>query len=336
MRKRELDGLRFLLAITVMLWHAQGYVGQIVNTEIYIFRGEIATVIFFMLSGFFVIYLKNVNHKISVFAFCSNKLKKIYPVYFLTVMYIAILYWGKRFLVANPKLLIRHLLLLQSWPLHNKAAAEFNGPAWYLSCLMCYWIVTPALLKCFQTKWFKRLIVVCYAAFFAECFLKVNWNGIWLAWPFIAYCVGMVLGDICNKDEFKRVNKKVSAVLTAMLFLAAEIACNLKWNEFVLYSVNIAFGTILILYICTYTDSGFHKILKSKIMSSGGALTMNMYLVHSPIMYSLDRINWIREKPCVWLLCAFSLTISISYLLKIVPSKGKNSTYKSVLFSKDN
>lgn len=328
-RRKEFDGLRFILAICVMLWHSRVYVEQILPLKIYIFRGEIANVIFFMLSGFFItfnkkIYVNNVNE---YFRFVYNKIKTIYPLYFASLIYISILYWKKNFLIANPKLLIRHIFLIQSWPIHNNASAEFNGPMWFLSCLLFCWIITPFILKINIKKRLYPLVVFLAIAFIVESLLSIDCNGIWKIWPTVAYLVGMVIGDVWVQFHVKSSKRReiIGFFILGLLFLIAEIACIAKWQYGMTYLILIIFACYLIVYILFMPESTIAKILRSNILSNGGAYTMNIFVIHSPIMYTYDRIDLLKSMPLLWLALVFGTTIVLSVILKEL---GKYMHYK--------
>lgn len=333
-RRKEFEGLRFILALCVMLWHSRGYVEQIFPSRIYLFRGEITNVVFYMLSGFFITYNKKVsiNNINEYLKFIFKKLKKIYPLYFVSLIYISVLYWGNRFLKANPRLFIRHVLLLQSWPMHNKAAAEFNGPMWFLSCLLFCWMITPIVIKHIKKKWFYFSVMFLTIAFIFESFLPIDCNGIWKLWPTVAYFIGMIIGDIGTEICIEK-NKSIYCTLfLVLLFGIAEIACIGQWQYGVLYLTIIIFSLSLIMYILFMSESAIVKILKSNFLSAGGAHSMNMFVIHAPVMYTLDRINDIKDKPWLWLVVFFSTTLLLSVIVnnmrkyircKMIGSRGK-------------
>lgn len=324
---RELDGLKFLLAITVMLWHARSYLEKIIPLPfgIFLFRGEIATVLFFTLSGLLISFNWPCI-EISTLKFVWKRVKKIWPIYCGSVIYIAILYWGKRFLIVNPKLIIRHLLLMQSWPFHNNASSELNGPAWFLSCLFCFWIITPFIKKYITSAntWKYLFLVGLVILYIIEALLNIDCNGIWKIWPFIAYYIGLLVGDIKSERlailESQKAYKLIVSSFNIMVLLGvSEYACNLKWHDSVMYLIIISFGTVLLTYILIGSEIRsnqlLNSILKSKYVCGGGRLTMNMFLIHSPIMYTMDRIDYISDRSLLWILLAFGGTIIISYIV---------------------
>lgn len=136
-RNASIEGLRFVAAWIVLLWHTYSFVerGLGLNLQM-LFRGEIANVIFFMLSGFFVTYGKDIS-KIRWSQTLRRKIRKIYPLYVCTVLYLAVVLYGWKMFTSERNVVLKHLLCIQSWFPYNNASAELNGAAWFLSCVLC-------------------------------------------------------------------------------------------------------------------------------------------------------------------------------------------------------
>ena len=102
--------------------------------------GWIAVQFFFLLSGFifFKLYLKIVSErKISLNKFVILRISRLYPLHFLTLFLVFIIYMTLNFnnfynpINVNLKHLILNLLLIHEWGF--KSYASFNEPSWSIS-----------------------------------------------------------------------------------------------------------------------------------------------------------------------------------------------------------
>ena len=337
-RRKEFDGLRFILALCVILWHSKIYIEQIIPVKNYPFRGEIANVIFFMLSGLFVTFNRKLcfEEKNSYIKFICNKLKRIYPLYLFSIIYISIMYWGKRFLVANPKLLIRHILLIQSWTFHNNASAELNGPTWFLSCLFFCWLITPIFIKCIKEKLACIFFIVMITFFVAETVNSIECSGIWRLWPIIAYFVGIILGEIDFSFNLRKslILRMIFLMLVLILFGFSEVVCIAKCQYGVQYLLIIAFSMVLLMYMLAIPNNVINKLFKSKYLSAGGALTMNIYIIHFPLMLTWDKLTYLKSHPEIWVLLAFLSIFILAYIIDKINIFIKHKV-SLLLFNKD-
>lgn len=182
-RNASIEGLRFVAAWIVLLWHTYSFVerGLGLNLQM-LFRGEIANVIFFMLSGFFVTYGKDIS-KIRWSQTLRRKIRKIYPLYVCTVLYLAVVLYGWKMFTSERNVVLKHLLCIQSWFPYNNASAELNGAAWFLSCVLFYWCLTGLLLKrnFYSSKCFLAFLAIGYVVYvFAYPFMGGWFTGIWM------------------------------------------------------------------------------------------------------------------------------------------------------------
>ena len=102
--------------------------------------GWIAVQFFFLLSGFifFKLYLEKVSErKISLNKFVILRVSRLYPLHFLTLFFVFIIYMTLNFnnfynpINVNLKHLILNLLLIHEWGF--KSYASFNEPSWSIS-----------------------------------------------------------------------------------------------------------------------------------------------------------------------------------------------------------
>lgn len=149
-----LTGLRFFLALWVMLTHLVGKgliyepiaVALPAPFEAILRTGYLAVPVFFILSGFVLArsYAATEWTPRSLWRYLTGRFARVYPVYLLSLLIVS------PFIVKakdEPKgwLVAMHLTLLQGW-FTGHYTAGWNTPAWSLSCEMFFYLLFPALI----------------------------------------------------------------------------------------------------------------------------------------------------------------------------------------------
>ncbi|MGA9658602.1 MAG: acyltransferase [Asticcacaulis sp.] len=190
----ELDILRGVAAIVVVIFHYKHF--MLTRTAwgfdylnmpfyrilmpVYVY-GQFFVELFFSISGyvFFWLYADVINtRKTGTTAFFIARLARLYPLYFATLILVAILQWGFHSLYGKTFIYDHNsaghfglnLLMIQQWVPHPQFT--FNGPAWSIS-----------------------VEVFLYVLFFLTCFLRLN------RWWFLGL---MVIGGLIYK--YTRIN----------------------------------------------------------------------------------------------------------------------------------
>jgi peptidoglycan/LPS O-acetylase OafA/YrhL len=145
-----LTGLRFFLALWVMLHHLTGR-GQMAEAAalglpgpLYelIRGGYMAVTTFFVLSGFVLArsYAEMRWDVRGVLRYAAGRVARVYPVYLLSLLAVAPFVAADRTPGRGP-LLAAHALLVQGWM--GSLPVNWNTPAWSLSCEMFFYLVFP-------------------------------------------------------------------------------------------------------------------------------------------------------------------------------------------------
>jgi len=137
------DVLRFIAAVIVILFHMQFTYDFLKNIPKIFVAGPQMVTFFFVLSGFVLVLSSMKYEKIPIMNFIKKRIKKLYPIYFISLIpIIAISIVLGKLDISN---IMIDLVFLQSWippyPL------RLNGPAWYLSTLMALYIIFPFILN---------------------------------------------------------------------------------------------------------------------------------------------------------------------------------------------
>src|SRR2546422_4392241 len=158
MRKVELSGLtgiRFYAALPVYLAHVTVIPGMEASTgESLFFNLGVGSVsLFFVLSGFILTYNYADVFRDGVSAagykrFVWDRLTKIYPVHFLTLLLVLPIAIFSPHLPLDWRAVPFHLLLLQCfWPSSTPAFSGYlNVPSWSISCEWFFYLLAPVVM----------------------------------------------------------------------------------------------------------------------------------------------------------------------------------------------
>lgn len=162
-----LTGLRFFLALWVMLHHLTGR-GQMLEPAalalpgpVYqlIRAGYMAVTTFFVLSGFVLArsYAETRWDVRGLLRYGVGRVARVYPVYLLSLAMVAPFIAADRTPGKGP-LLAAHGLLVQGWL--GSLPVNWNTPAWSLSCEMFFYLVFPlAALGILRLEWRGAMVV---------------------------------------------------------------------------------------------------------------------------------------------------------------------------------
>ncbi len=149
-----LTGLRFFLALWVMLTHLIGE-GHVYEPLVLMLPGPFQAIVrlgyqavptFFVLSGFVLArnYGATLWNRGNVWKYVVGRFARIYPVYLLSLLIVA------PFIVKAPDqpkgwLVAMHLTLMQGWWVGHYTAG-WNTPAWSLSCEVFFYLIFPMMV----------------------------------------------------------------------------------------------------------------------------------------------------------------------------------------------
>ena len=166
-----LTGLRFVLALWVILHHITGPHGMLESAALslpgplytLVRGGYLAVTTFFVLSGFVLArsYAATTWNGGSLLRYAAGRVARVYPVYLLSLFLVM------PFIVADPAphknaMLAAHGFLVQAWL--GRAPVSWNTPAWSLSCEMFFYAAFPLVLAAVaRTRWRGVLLTVASA-----------------------------------------------------------------------------------------------------------------------------------------------------------------------------
>lgn len=352
-RNNAIQGLRGLGAITVFIWHIDWLVNSFFKiSPTCLFRGDFANPMFFMIAGFFVGLLydyKSFNTKKYIF----KRIESIYPLYFLTVI-TALLYkffdYGFTFEWVNWSYAMEcmpHFLLLQSWIPYYDQEFLLNGPAWFLSTMLFFWVLTKPMLKlvnhCHYTK--KSIIISGTIMIFTIGTYVIDRYNLIKTIPeiirpynYCPYFLGIVIGYSAEEDElFYNKNNNYVKDFTFLVGLFVLILLRNILNRVLSFTLLIPYLMTLILYIYKNEDSYLGRVLSNPALVSIGNVSLEFYLIHIPILGLFYRLQpYMSEHLGNLELVIISFICTWLFAKAIVSMKSKCNTLKKLKEKKYN
>jgi peptidoglycan/LPS O-acetylase OafA/YrhL len=349
MKKKSdsLQALRAVACLTVFLNHC--YIGNIV---------EWGVSVFFVMSGFLLTagqldkgMATPSLASLECLRFAWGKIKKLYPLYIITLLPILALDIYNAVSGASDfgtiiKELVLSALLIQSWfPAHSMA---FNGVAWYLSTAFFLYFCFPCIMSCVSKYHGKKpayiaiaLLLIGEAAL--SCLAQVlprivpflfssvadgdfaTWfTYIFPVFRLIDFSLGCNLGYIFvnrNKEEKKSVITAID-ISTAVFFVISVATYRLtdKLPGSDAYKHTLIFSPFAMLCVyCFALGKGIlPKLLTGKITVRFGDISSSFYLIHQDVIRILYMLSGYTALSFT---AVKALLIPISFVLTILAAE---------------
>lgn len=346
MKGKRLDQLQFLRFIGfcfIFLFHALG-----TNLEPYFYSANSAYAMvsfFFILSGFGSGYSSADRYeKPTVKAMLLHqwkKIKKIYPVLFLSVIY-CMLQTDLPSIINNGDMnalkesswtLMKCLLMIQAW---WNPYLHYNGVTWFISAIMFLYLfdlpVRYLLDKLHKNKREKAILTgvsVCLAIFiFLVAVLVRNREDLgYCIYAFPPSRLAEYLLGMCVGRMMYRVNDERKSIGNITLFSFLEGGALVLWvalfflplpvNSFSM-QVYWLIPNILVLIIMGLGKGVFSNLFKMKPFQFAGNISMECYLLHQPILLtyaSFVQMENTMRGTVFYIMFNFGFTILLSALL---------------------
>lgn len=271
---------------------------------------------FFMLSGYLTAYSRyekpvSCSPK-SIIKYVWNKLKKFYPLYFVTLLFAAVysdiplsftINTGAHLIKPLLIQLLKALLLVQSWFRTDYFA--INGVGWFLStCFFLYLLALPALavFNAIQKKKYHVLIftlmvfVLIGFSYFYAWFIRNHkiefWGYIFPPARAAEYLIGMLLGyliyDVRKIVPLSSLSMAVLTVLETGVFILLGI---LIYREFPYWQNRIAIWILpnIVLFMSLgLGHSMYSKLFACRPLVVLGNISFECFLIH-PIIINYYR-----------------------------------------------
>ncbi|MBV9508332.1 MAG: acyltransferase [Acidobacteriia bacterium] len=289
-----LTGLRFPLALWVMLHHLSGQGGALEAAArslphplfALIRGGYLAVTIFFALSGFVLAegYGSRTWRREQIGRYFIGRFARIYPVYLLSLVIVA------PFILADQTpgkagFVGAYALLLQGWIRH--LPVDWNTPAWSLSCevffYLCFPIAVPAMRRVHPAA-----IAVTAALFNPVLFLL----GMPDQWKPVVHFADFLMG-IAAAAVYDRLRNRVNAAPLLYIPATIAIAALIAWpgllpSRLDLNSAIRPFNGVLLVGLAVGTGL-FARMLASPPFVYLGKASYAMYILHVPVLWWMKR-----------------------------------------------
>ena len=347
---RSFFGLRFLLALSVLLVHLpfprEKAFGVLIDS---LFNNAgFAVTFFFILSGFctalgysekFDTFNKNV-----FLNYYKKRIVKIYPLYIFTSIWALtaslILLHSLKDIFHFSFAFLLSATLLQSWTI--KYFSVMNGASWFISTIFFCYLCTPFLILFSKNfTWIKNIsaIFICLFIYAILLFLanplEANFKlALLYCSPYsriFHYAIGLFLGNLFLQKKFfikKSVFEIIACLLCGFAFLFNSVFKIDQTNQItnLIYIPVIAFCIFVFAHelgICT-------KILKTKAFQYFGKFSMEIYLIHYVVIFFgfgtlLSKIPFLERHLFFKNILLVFITLVISILWKKFYASARNT-----------
>ena len=311
MKQKRLDRFTALKALCCL---------SVISLHCYILfiAAYVGVTVFFLMSGFLQTYntyekntLDDVNFTLCA-RFSWNKIKKLYPLHFLTLLFfLAEQFYGLFTGLAKPgweffSPILANILLIQSWFPTERFYYSLNVPSWYLSVSVFLYLMFPLILKAVKRLKSVSQAVWLSAAIYAVqiFFTKIGYDlwpdkevRQWVRYVFPplrlgTFAIGCNLGYIYLKMRDRRfgpVKATAFEVLTILITVLTIYDRNLpdwfpKYGSMFSYSLKFILPAVMIVIAFAFGEGLIVKLLTNKPLLYLGRLSSNMYLIHYPLV----------------------------------------------------
>lgn len=358
-KANQLQFLRFFCFIFIFLWHCKTwYQNESFGKYLPgINSAYCAVSFFFILSGFITGYSsfgKKIKFGIKeIFKEMIKKLKKIYPLYFMTTLATILLSPIPTYISTHSfnllKIelikLIKNLLLIQSW--FNNDYFSYCGVGWFLSTIMFLYLFNvpfKALLNKINKSKFRYLIFS--ILFFSIIFIEIlyvysvrNTNLEFYAYIFpisrlAEYLSAMILGysisSIINKKKLIDKNKyEIKFTIIEILSIIFWIFCiYYKFNDSYCYTIIRWIIPNFLLIISFIFNKGYlSKLFKNKYLLLLGNISFEFFIIHQTIINYYKKLTGLNSNLSLLgnifsIMVCLIITIVIS--IKLYNNRQKN------------
>ena len=311
-RVKELDGLRGLAILSVVLFHYTTRFDQIYGHTHLPFSfsyGHYGVQLFFMLSGY-VIYLSIQNIDLT-YDFIVKRFSRLYPAYWVSIMLTFLIVSAFGLPGRESSLLdaIINFTMLQDF-LSSKLLTihHVDGAYWTLSRFIVFYIFV-SLLIAFRKK--DKVILICIVWTILDiCIATIDKNIIHIPGKFQLilliresgfFIIGMMFYLLKSNKQ-----KKFSAILIGLNLIAIFYI-----NGIVSFFFGIGFSSLF--YLCLNDKI---KFLQKDIFLFFGTISYSLYLIHQNIGYVIMRALYLcTNNFLIIIIIPFSVSIVLAFAI---------------------
>ena len=312
-----LTGLRFLLAVWVILHHIAGK-GMMLDGwtqglpeagKRLVLGGYLAVDTFFVLSGFVLArsYSATTWDRRSLAQYFAARFARIYPVYALSLAVVSPFIFDSmslptRSLAVKSGLLLKYALVLQGW--YGNLGVGWNTPAWTLSCEFFFYLLFPALFIGLRRMNRGALglvlaIAVVTPVALAHAHLPWTWKPLYHTSDFVA---GIAAARIFEGTDWRPLRRHGAWLYLPALATGAWLIVHPTFLNHVLifgwgWDVNTGLRPLNVLALMGLgLGSGYGaRLLSSAAIEYLGKASYSMYILHVPVLWWYSK--WAIHQP---------------------------------------
>lgn len=352
-REEQIQFLRFLAFLMVFCLHAEQWIWFSYPG----WNGAVSAVSFFVIlsgamTGYGGYYKEQELTWRAVVTDVWRRLRKLYPLYFLSVFF-SVSYFGLPGVLVNHdfwgaipllKVLVRHLLLLQSW--FPDGYFDYNGVGWYLSTIFFLYFLNIPLLTLLKKMERSTRAGLLYLLSISLCLVGtcvysiVTYAGDAHFMQYICplarigqYFTGMVLGYIMRPLKEKHTDctrgKQVCTVAevaalgmwAAALFLPEE-----TWHNRL---VDWMIPCVLVIGIFLWGQGRVSDLFRWKPLVRLGDISFECYLFHQIIITVFVKLSGVQPNTvfgnllCLGSCLAGTLLLAFCFNRRALPQTGR-------------
>jgi peptidoglycan/LPS O-acetylase OafA/YrhL len=322
LRRPELDGLRGLAALIVVLSHVSNATG-LWNKLFGVGGGQIGVMLFFVLSGYLMgaLYLDQPFTRERVWAYSIHRVARVLPLfYFVVLLALGLNIVGTRsgidigIFPIIPGNALLHFGLISGQSVFWTIPVEVH---FYVLFVFLWWLYTRS-----QIVLFLVIAIAIVLHFFipidaARYFNTLLFTGaFFLSGVLISRARG--LHDKPGGDHLRALGLAGFFLLALLLFpnVYQAVFGEQRWLQKVhllqmwhdpLYLIAIA-GCLF----AALTSQIVAKALSCRFMTYSGKISYSIYLLHLPVIVWIDRLTPLRESPEIFLLIVVLATIALA------------------------
>lgn len=289
---QSLQSLRGIFALLIFIHHWR----DAINFSFGASFGDAGVVFFFILSGYVMCQGfsdKALRADFSFKHFFLRRLWRLYPLYLLTMTYVAVLYHG----LWPGRVLLCDLFCVQTFIPYKFYYFSCNAVAWCIPAFLAAYLIFPAANRLMRTKplIFKRLLICTIAVYvpivlfgltdyWAQRLLYVN-----PLLRLIDFVIGMYVWNMSTQStEIRDIAARclplsillVAAAMMLFGYLPERIQVAMMWW--------IPIGTLVMSAAAADNTSSFAvRILRLRLPVKFGNISFSFYMLHFPIIITI-------------------------------------------------
>ena len=354
-RAEQLQFLRFLAFGLIFLWHADYWVPEWFPHG----NGAVNAVsFFFILSGLVTGYSsfqrENFFSVHGIVHFMWRKVKKVYPLYFLTTIF-TVCYSKIPFLIAkhdNIALrdemvqLLKNLFLMQSW--FPNGYFSYNGVGWFLSTVFFLYLITVPLLFCASKikqlhrniEAFGFILGLSVMITILYCYLFRSFNLEFWEYVFPLAHIGEYVAGISLAYILRLVMNKISdSFWIVILFSIAEIVALVLWITVMYFGgrgwsgriVQWFMPNLILVGIFTIGKGRVSRFFRVPILRRLGDISFECFLIHQIVIQIFRMISGIMENTVEGNVFSLFFCFTVTILMSMMVAKPTKTKKESII-----